>query len=430
MESVESRNTSWYDKDSEEELDAPDDMLEPQREAPPKPWLLLWSLHYYILGLVYFCLACYALYSISLYFRRSSAPKKVSNIQSCILAIKILLFILGFSRTLYMYLYLQFWYDTGVPWKIIENILSNLAYPCLTGGFGLMCLILYEASRLKARSSSKVLHNKIVLIFIIIVHFIAVIIAVTLIEILDSFVLMLLICHGFFVLWGVLLIFTFIIFATKLTKAERKSSGVLAEMKEKESVSYGVSTVVTTVGAVNYQNFSNQSTPQQSVKDVPGRGDPQRPTVLDDVDKSVSIDNENETSRCDENVAENGTLTDSAGIQMGKKSAEEWGEDGFEKKYESQESGISRLRSKVLNRFTTTKSEANTTRLAFRVKLTRKVLRIAKITAFLNAICVVLNTFVIIRGLMIYYCEWRMTATAIYIFNTCFRCVLIFFICL
>lgn len=412
-----SGNISLVEKDELGDVDFNEDMTEPLREPPPMPWLLLWSLHYYILGIVYFCLMCYALYSIAQHFRRTTGPKKVSNIQSCIFAIKLLLVIFGFSRALYMYLYLHFWYAKTPPWKITRNILANLGFPCLTGGFGLMCLILYEASRLKARSSSKVLHNKWIMISIIVFHFVAVIFAVTAIELLDSYVLMLLICHGFFVVWGLLLIVTFVVFATTLSKAERKSSGVLAEMKEKESVSYGGVSVTST-----YQNFSNQSTPKTEKSDrfTPARDQ----NVLDDVDGgSVTSNDGNETPRCGENPTGMGTtdhkLEGRHGFEGGAKDGTNGvgraGGDGQGSVREGRNNGkvsyvtdgpsynstspsadtegaggsrFVRFRSMMFDRFSTKKLVPNKSRMAFRAKLTRKVMRIAKVTAnFKHCVC-------------------------------------------
>ncbi|KAJ8021203.1 hypothetical protein HOLleu_38333 [Holothuria leucospilota] len=431
------------------------DMLAPRNNAPPWPWLLLWSLHYYILGAVFLALACYALYSLLDSCRRPpSGVKRVTSISSCILAIKVLLFILGLTRALYMYLYLQFWYDTGKPWKVVENILSNVAYPCLTAGFGLMCQILFEASRLKARSSSKVLASKVLLIIVIACHFVIVITVVILIEFMKNFVLMLLLCHGTFIVWGIFLIVTFLVFSKKLAQAEKKSSCVLAEIKEKESSNYGASCSAST----NYSNISNSSTPQQNRANI-GRSEGAPQNTVDEVfeDAESSLDNnsvcngqggslpiEDKIRIDDKAVLNQNTVSDLDGKAVKNSERDKtschnrissmlkWTKNGL--KSELKEKVYSRKIpmehspnekpspvTKMVCSRNTDNSKQGPPRSSYRVKLTRKVMRIANLTAFLSALCVVLNTFATLRGLAYFYYQWKMTQTAVYVVNTFFR---------
>lgn len=167
-------------------------------------WGKAWECHWIGLGLAFGALAVTSVVALV----RSNKKRRL-GCKPFVLAINSLLLILGVTRALYLFVdpYESRQNGIKVP-RWISQLLYNIAFPCLTSAFTLIFLVFLGVAKLQL--VSKRLQKAGFLIAIITFHF-AVVLFAEVSGIIDPyFAIPLIICHVYFIVWGLLLSASFI----------------------------------------------------------------------------------------------------------------------------------------------------------------------------------------------------------------------------
>ena len=197
------------------------------KEAKPL-WGMLWNAHWIGIGAAFGLLtvtSVVALLKLTKQGRFRSKPY--------IIAVNSLLFILGATRA--VYLLLDPYGSKQILPRWLAGLLFNISFPCLTSAF---CLILYVFLGVaKLQLVSERLQNARFFISVISLHFIVVLGAVICVVFAPQMTsVVFIICHSFFILWGLLLSVSFIYGGIKVIRSARTVSRQL-KMQRRASVS-------------------------------------------------------------------------------------------------------------------------------------------------------------------------------------------------
>lgn len=172
-------------------------------------WGIAWEIHWISLGVMFAVLAVSSIISLL----RSSKKKLGRKPYS--ISINILLLLLGITRAVYL-LVDPYGSRQMLP-RWFAGLIFNLSFPCLTSAF---CLIFYVFLGVaKFQLVSKRLQNAGVITALILLHFIVVLAAVVcVIFVPEIAVEVYIICHLFFMVWGLILSASFIYCGLKVIR--------------------------------------------------------------------------------------------------------------------------------------------------------------------------------------------------------------------
>ncbi|XP_038077058.1 uncharacterized protein LOC119744925 isoform X2 [Patiria miniata] len=198
-------------------------------------WGLWWPVHRYGFGTLFFMLCVYALYATVMRIFKNRAVgggmRSRKSVQPVFTCINILVFLLGLSNTLMLfidpYLFLR-----KFP-LLLGVILINMPYPCMTSAFALVNWVLISISQMRMTRTSR-LRSVWFLTGIIILHFLFIIGASLILVFIFPVLIIGIICHGFFVLWGVVLSLTYIYSAWKIMSTEKNNRKTLYDISVRD----------------------------------------------------------------------------------------------------------------------------------------------------------------------------------------------------
>ena len=194
-----------------------------------RAWAIAWPTYTYLTGCLFAILCFYCFSSIVTVMFSKRQPARRKNIRSFIIAINSQMMLLAFCRSVDLLIDPYNIQDIFPP--VMYAILSNIPLPCLSSAFGLVNWVIIQVSKLRLNSASRV-RSFTFLITVIFAHYIV----VTCVTIFTHFVMridvLLIVCQGFFVLWGILLCVGFFVGAFKIIKLEKASKASLYKSTE------------------------------------------------------------------------------------------------------------------------------------------------------------------------------------------------------
>ena len=199
-------------------------------------WGIAWEFHWAGFGVLFSILAVRSLLTLTKVNKGRRFGRK-----PLFIAINALLFTLGATRALFLFLDPYSSGDNGVKspdW--LTKLLFGIAFPCLTSSFCLIHLAFVQVAKIQV--GSKKLQSMRFLGAVIITHFVVVITAETTTTIKPDFAPLLILCQSFFILWGFLLSASFIYSGLKIIRHTRKVK------KEFETIELGEAAVKATSG--------------------------------------------------------------------------------------------------------------------------------------------------------------------------------------
>ena len=183
----------------------------PDWSKAKESWNIAWEFHWAGLGALFSVLAVRSFLVLAQVRTRQGFGRK-----PLFIAINLLLFTLGTTRALYLFLdpYSSATNNIEIPgW--ISILVFDLAYPCLTSSFCLIHLAFIEVARMQVRSNK--LHDLRFLGSIIAIHFAIIVIADATTAI-KPVSLLPLVCQSFFILWSLTLSASFIYSGLKVIR--------------------------------------------------------------------------------------------------------------------------------------------------------------------------------------------------------------------
>ena len=197
-------------------------------------WGIWWPIHRYFFGALFLLLSIYALYATILRVminRRRDGIRSRKAVQPVFTCINLLVFVLGSSNAIMLFLdpYLKY---QRIP-VLAAVILFNMPYPCMTSAFSLVLWVLLSISKMRISKSAK-LRSAWFLSAIIATHFILVLMACFVFVFYKSVLVLGVLCHGFFVVWGVLLSVTYIYSARKILSVAKKNRKELQDISMRD----------------------------------------------------------------------------------------------------------------------------------------------------------------------------------------------------
>ncbi|XP_022090263.1 uncharacterized protein LOC110979069 [Acanthaster planci] len=198
-------------------------------------WGIWWPVHQYGFGTLFLLLCIYALYATVLRICKNRAvgngARSRKSVQPVFTCINILVFLLGLSNTLMLFLDPYLFYQR-IP-LLLGVILINTPYPCMTSAFALVNWVLISISQMRMTRTSR-LRSVWFLTGVIIAHFALVIGASLILVLLFPILVIGIVCHGFFVLWGVILSLTYIYSAWKIMSTEKHNRKTLYDISVRD----------------------------------------------------------------------------------------------------------------------------------------------------------------------------------------------------
>ncbi|XP_054769237.2 uncharacterized protein LOC129276862 [Lytechinus pictus] len=184
-----------------------------------------WDLHCYGLGAIFLLIAIFAVRSTILMLCRKQG--RVSNTKPFLLFVNILVVILCLLRALY--LFVNPYNVSGFFPVVVNNILFNIPFPCMTTCFAMILWVLREVGQVKltVQSRSRSLRA---LFTIAVTHLGLVIIVSAIIELTRNEILLIVMCHGFFVVWEIFLCCSAIVLMYRISKAIRETGKTLVSI--------------------------------------------------------------------------------------------------------------------------------------------------------------------------------------------------------
>ncbi|XP_071805847.1 uncharacterized protein [Asterias amurensis] len=197
-------------------------------------WGIWWPVHRYFFGALFLLLSIYALYATILRVmnnRRRDGIRSRKAVQPVFTCINLLVFVLGSSNAIMLFLdpYLKY---QRIP-VLAAVILFNMPYPCMTSAFSLVLWVLLSISKMRISKSAK-LRSACFLSAVIASHFILVLLACFVFVFYKSVLILGVLCHGFFVGWGVLLSVTYIYSARKILSVAKKNRKELQDISMRD----------------------------------------------------------------------------------------------------------------------------------------------------------------------------------------------------
>lgn len=188
-----------------------------------------WDLHCYGLGAVFLLIGIFAVKSTIVMLCRKQG--RMSTTKPFLLFINILVVTLCLLRALY--LFVNPYNQVGFFPAVVNNILFNVPFPCMTTCFAMILWVLHEVGQVKltVRSRSRSLRA---LSLIAVTHLGLVVIISAIVELTQDKILLIVMCHGFFVLWEIFLCFSAVLLMYRISQAIKKTGETLDSISARE----------------------------------------------------------------------------------------------------------------------------------------------------------------------------------------------------
>ena len=199
-------------------------------------WGIWWPVHCYAFGTLFAMLSIYALYATILRILINQSKlggiRSRKSVQPVFTCINVIVFVLGLSNAIMLFIdpYLKY---RRLP-LILSVILFNMPYPCMTSAFALVNWVLISISQMRITKSSR-LRSVWFLCGIIATHFLLVLGTCFVFAFYESILVLGIMCHGFFVVWGALLCITYIYSAWKIMSAAKTNRKALYDISMRDS---------------------------------------------------------------------------------------------------------------------------------------------------------------------------------------------------
>eukprot|EP00057_Strongylocentrotus_purpuratus_P006752 XP_011661226.1 PREDICTED: uncharacterized protein LOC105436885 [Strongylocentrotus purpuratus] len=181
-----------------------------------------WDLHCYGLGAVFLLIGIFAVKSTIVMVCRKQG--RMSTTKPFLLFINLLVVIMCLLRALY--LFVNPYNQVGFFPAVVNNILFNVPFPCMTTCFAMILWVLREVGHVKltVQSRSRSLRA---LSLIAVTHLGLVGIISAIVELTHIKILLIVMCHGFFVLWEIFLCFSAVLLMYRISQAIKKTGEAL-----------------------------------------------------------------------------------------------------------------------------------------------------------------------------------------------------------
>ncbi|XP_071946135.1 uncharacterized protein [Antedon mediterranea] len=190
----------------------------PEWETATVTWDWAWELHTFGIGACFFLLGIYCIYTTHLLIKYNKGKLK-----SFFIAVNVLVFLLCLMRTIF--LMVDPYRSREIFSELGAQILFNVSFPCLTSGFSLVNWAFLESSKFKLLSPK--LQNSRILVGIIIGHFTFVLTADFLVAFVGNTWILVMLCQGTFIIWGMVLCVGFSYSAWKVYNVKRQNRKTL-----------------------------------------------------------------------------------------------------------------------------------------------------------------------------------------------------------
>ena len=195
-----------------------------------KLWGVAWGMHWIGFGVLFSLLAVQSFIALVFGARGKGFCRK-----PLFIAINSMLFVLGSTRAVYLFLDPYESRQNGVKdpnWLTL--LLFGIAYPCLTSSFCLIHLAFLEVTKLKIGPNK--LQNVKFLSSVILLHFAIVLAAETTTSIKPQLKPLLIVCQSFFILWSLILSVSFIYSGFKLMNRVKQVRTQLEAFERNENL--------------------------------------------------------------------------------------------------------------------------------------------------------------------------------------------------
>jgi len=187
-------------------------------------WGPAWELHWIGLGIGFALIAIHSMIALLMADKSKAFTRRL-----LFYAVNTLLFILGITRAIYL------WID---PYESLQNnvvvdlwlnrVLFGIAFPCLTSSFCLVQVAFLEVAKLKI--GSKKLHSLPFVSTVILMHFVIVFVSDITVALQADKKELLIVCQSFFIIWGFLNSFAFLYSGTKIIRKSSETQKQLAQI--------------------------------------------------------------------------------------------------------------------------------------------------------------------------------------------------------
>lgn len=207
----------------------------PTNQAPaPEPgpdwpiarvaWGVTWELHWGGIGAAFALLAMHSLIAI-LMADKSKAFTRILLFY----AVNTLLFVLGMSRALYLWIDPYESAEHGFKCELwVSKAIFGIAFPCLTSAFCLIHVGFLEVSKMDL--GNKKLHSIPFVSFVIVLHFCIVLVSDITVAIEADMKALLIVCQSFFIVWGFLNSIAFLYSGGRFLHGAQQTRKILREM--------------------------------------------------------------------------------------------------------------------------------------------------------------------------------------------------------
>lgn len=167
-------------------------------------WGALWELHFIGLGVIFALIAIHSLIAMAIADKSKAFTRRL-----LFYAVNTLLFILGMSRALYLWIDPYESGQHGFKCELwVSKAVFGIAFPCLTSAFCLIHVGFLEVSKLDL--GAKRLHSIPFVSSIIGIHFCVVLVSDITVALEANKKALLIVCQSFFIIWGFINSFAFL----------------------------------------------------------------------------------------------------------------------------------------------------------------------------------------------------------------------------
>ncbi|XP_022096084.1 uncharacterized protein LOC110982156 [Acanthaster planci] len=197
---------------------------------------IFWIIHIYILGSLFALLALYSFVSLI----RLRSRRLLSR--GYFVALNIMMLIMGLDRAIY--LFVDAYNHKSIFPLPVAYMLLGMGFPCLSSAFSILFLALLHSTRTRL-VSPKIQRAK-VLASIIIFHFTVSIVVDVTVGLFTKAQVLLLLCQGVFLIWGLFLSISYLVIFRRLHKSSVRQFRELSRlsMSRRTSTLYGISPFV------------------------------------------------------------------------------------------------------------------------------------------------------------------------------------------
>ncbi|XP_038061439.1 proline-rich transmembrane protein 4-like [Patiria miniata] len=194
---------------------------------------VFWIIHIYILGSLFALLALYSFVSLI----RLKSRRLLSR--GYFVALNIMMLLMGLDRAIYFFV--DAYNYKGIFPLSVAYMLLGMGFPCLSSAFSILFLALLHSTRTRL-VSPKIQRAK-VLAGIIVFHFTVSIVVDVVVGVFTSAQVLLLLCQGVFLIWGLFLSISYLIIFRRLHKSSVRQFREINRMSisRRTSTMYGIS---------------------------------------------------------------------------------------------------------------------------------------------------------------------------------------------